>query len=717
MPKMRTGLAAAACGLLLAATAHAQLTLDTSDATDWKISNGVISLDWNSTDGHVFSVHLVGHSDELVDTTSTHNGQPNGLYMDNAGVGSGTNTAGYSLIPGQYLDWWMTTASNAKNAFTYSQHYILAPGEAGFHVYFVANHSATDVPGSLGQVQYVFRINLSLFNNTYSVDTGLNNLGPQVVPLPDPSVLGNTDPGRQVQNAALDIHGLPAPSGFTRSFYTKYDYSSYEYLHRAHGVYGTQYGAWTVVNSEDSLVGGPTKQNLIFTDNILMMECLSNHLDNDLGYTPPQGVDSSRLFGPYAFHFNVVHESRPDPGAMYWEALASQRGARFLYDRDAVLAQNGYVSSWQRGRVHARIAGLNGERDPRGEDGDRWNPAGHPDEPVGGPFAHSAWAVLADNLTNFQYSTVGHEYWAPVGPDGEVDLHGVAPGTYRLSVYKLGTLGELRKDNIVVKAGQTTELPKLSFTREDFGSAAPVWTIGVADRSAHEFRHGHDANGQDDREYWGNWNYWADFAANQGAAVWYATAVGAQQATTDLDQWNYTQWQSFNPGLYAGIYNPSDDTTDGYKYILPSYVSSVKAQTPPWQIHFTVTPEQLAQGKYVVVSVPLAATEADVIPTLNGGNTLLWRGVKLNASDAMLRSGLAGRYQWVVFQWDASLLNPPGQDNVITLSVNRPSGVMYDALRMEITDQSADPAVTGWNDYEYLYGATYTPANDAVENP
>jgi Polysaccharide lyase family 4, domain III/Polysaccharide lyase family 4, domain II len=680
----------AAAVMLPAVAVHAQLTIDTSTASDWKISNGAIALDWNSTTGHVFSVHLAGHSDELVDTTTTSNGQPDGLYMDNSGVGSGTTTAGYALAAGQYLDWWITTASNATNAFTYTQHFILAPHDTGFHVYFVANHAVTDIPGSLGQVQYVFRINLSLFTNTWSVNTGLNNLGVENIPLPDPSVLGNTDPGRQVQNAVLDLHGLPVPPGFTRQFFTKYDYSSYEYLHLAHGVYGSQYGAWTVVTSPDTLVGGPTKQDLIFTDNILMMECLSNHLDNDLAYTPPQGVNTTRLFGPYYFHFNAVNGLNSSPGVMYLEALVSAASARGLYDADATLAQNGYVPSWQRGRVTGKIAGLGG--------------------------LGNAWAVLGDNQTNFQYSTAGHEYWVPVGPGGVVDLEGVAPGTYRLSGYELGKLGELRQDNVVVNAGQTTTLPGASFTAENFGSAPPLWTIGTPDRSAHEYLHGHNAQGQDDREYWGNWNYWADFAANQGAVIWYATPGGSTPATTDLNQWNYTQWQTFDPGLYAGIYNPGDDTTDGYKYILPSYVSSVSADTPPWQIHFTTTAEQQAQGQYVVLSVPLAATAADVIPALNG-NELVWHGVGIKASDAMARSGLAGTYQWVVFQWNTSQLNPPGQDNVITLSVNRPEGVMYDALRMEITNQSAAPATTGWNDYEFLYGSTYVGANDALPNP
>lgn len=703
----RMPLLAAAIVIVFAAAAHAQITIDTSDASDWKISNTVVLLDWNSTTGHVFGVQLAGHSDQLVDTTTTQFGQPDGLYMDNSGVGSGTTTTGYTLVPGRYLDWWITTASNATNPFTYTQHFILAPNDSGFHVYFVANHSATDVPGSLGQVQFVFRINLSLFTSTYSVNSGLNNLGPENIPLPDPSVLGNTDPGRQVQNAVLDLHGLPVPPGYTREFYTKYDYSSYEYLHRAHGVYGSQYGAWAVVTSPDTLVGGPTKQDLIFTNNILIMECLSNHLDNDLAYTPPQGVDTARLFGPYYFHFNTVNSQNEPPGLLYLDALDSALSAPFVYNSDTMLIQSGYVPSRQRGRVKGKFAGLSGMNGLE------------PLEP-GEPSwlsQHSAWAVLGDNQTNFQYSTSGHQYWAPIAPDGTVNVSGVAPGTYRLSVYQLGQLGELRQDSVVVNAGQTTTLPSLTFTPENFGAAPPLWTIGAPDRSSHEFLHGLDANGQDDREYWGNWNYWADFAANQGAVIWYGTAEGSTSATTDLQQWNYTQWQSFDPGLYAGIYNADDDTTNGYQYILPSYVSSISADTPPWQIHFTTTAEQQAQGQYVVLSVPLAATAADVIPSLNGGNTLVWHGVGIKASDAMVRNGFEGTYQWVVFQWDTTQLNPPGQDNVISLSVNRADGVMYDALRLEITDASADHTVTGWNDYEYLYGNTYEPANDAVPNP
>lgn len=104
----QTSLLAAALMFSFAAAAHAQITIDTSDAIDWKISNGAIYLDWNPTTGHVYDVQLAGHSDRLVDTTTTQSGQPMGLYMDNSGVGSGTTTAGYALVPGRYLDWHST---------------------------------------------------------------------------------------------------------------------------------------------------------------------------------------------------------------------------------------------------------------------------------------------------------------------------------------------------------------------------------------------------------------------------------------------------------------------------------------------------------------------------------------------------------------------------------------------------------------------------------
>jgi hypothetical protein len=377
--------------------------------------------------------------------------------------------------------------------------------------------------------------------------------------------------------------------------------------------------------------------------------------------------------------------------ALYEDALDAGAGLATFYDQEGILAQNGHIPSTQRGTIAPIIAG------------------------GGSATANTAWVVLSDDHTNFQYSSVGSQYWIANTASGVTTLGGVIPGTYRLTAYVLGQWGELRKDDVAVTAGATVS-PVLRFVPENFGPARPIWTIGTPDRSAREFRHGTDAQGQDDREYWGAWDFWNDFASTSGVVTYFATAVGAIPATTSVQQWNYVHWHTFNPGLFAGTFNPTDDSTAGYKYICPAFVGDCStAAVPPWQVHFATTAAQVAQGRFVALSVALAATEANLTVKLNG-NPLTWPGASVKPSDAQVRSGLAGTFQWVVFQWDTSKLAATGKDNVLTLDVSRTEGVMYDALRMEITNTSAAPSSTGWHDYEYVDATGYTPANDAVSS-
>jgi hypothetical protein len=688
--------------IALTGTGTGTLTINTSSATDWKISNGLLTLDWNSNTGAVFGVHLTGYTDNLVDTTTISSaGQPDGLYMDNTGQAAGTVTSGYSQVGNEYIDWWVTTASNATNPFTYTQHFIITANDTGFHIYSTVGHSATDIAGSIGQWQYVFRINLSDFVTTYTVNEGLNNLGVQTVTQPSTTITGNTDPGRVVSNAVEDLHGLgPLPASFLRQFYTKYDYSSYEYLHQEHGIYGSTFGAWMVLpyTGIESIVGGPTKQDLIFTNNILMMEALSSHFVANMAYTPPQGVATNRLFGPFYYHFNAFTTTNTTPASLYSEASTYEPAFNFLYDSDTTLATAGYVASNARGKVSPIV--YNG----------------------GSATPNAAWTVLSDNATNFQYTNQGRQYWVNNNALGTASISGVVPGTYRLSSYVLGQWGEARQDNVVVKANQTT-MPVLSFTPENFSNYTPIWTIGTPDRSGHEFLHGEDSNGNDFRNYWGAYNFWQDFAANKGTQIYYATAEGSTPATNNPLAVNYVQWGTFDPGLFGGVYNATDDTTDGYNYVIPAYVNTLTGATgtngtgtavPPLTIHFTTTAAQQAQGQYTVLSVGLACAENDVIATLNG-QQLIWHAT--NPSDCMVRSGLSGYYQWLALQWNTSLLTAPGQDNVLTIGSNHAEGFTWDALRMEITNTSAAPGVTGWNDYEWLYGSQDIPANDTIPNP
>jgi hypothetical protein len=685
--------------LPLTGTGTGTISLNTTNAADWVINNGAVTLDFDPAQFHIFAVHLAGDSNNLVDVTniSSKDGKALGLYMGNQGQGTGTLYTGSQQVGNAYLDFWVGEQSNSANFITYEMHFIVTANDPGFHTYYVAKHSATDIVGNLGLVLWQFRTNLNLFTHSYEVNSGLNNLGAIDTPIPSPFNQQLNDPGRQVQNAVVDLHGITdsATAAFIasqgRQFYTKYDYSTYEYLHKEQGVYGTQYGTWCVLPRTDTIAGGPSKQDVDVLNQLIQQEMSGSHYVGTLSWTPPQGVATTKLWGPVYWHFNQVNATNSTPAALYQEAQTWLGWFDTLYDNDSTLTASNYTPSAGRGMVTATIAG------------------------GGSSTPNAAWTVLSDPATNFQWTSAGYDYWTN-NLTGTATMSGVVPGTYRLSSYVLGQWGEMRQEGVTVAAGQTTALGNLTFVPENFGTAVPIWTVGTPDRSAHEFLHGHDASGNDFRNYLGQFDFWNDFAPTLGQQTYYATAVGSVPATNDLSKINYVQWGTFDPGLFAGIYNAADDTTDGYNYVVPSYVGAANVATkgpPPLNIHFTTTAGQTAQGSNVVVSVALASTYGSVVANLNG-HQLIWHYV--NSSDAMIRSGLSGYYQWVVLDWPTSYLNAPGVDNVLSFGVSQ-IGWMPDAIRMEITNSTGDPAVTGWHDYEYVNASKYTAATDAAANP
>jgi len=437
--KVRQLIALAAIGMTVGgySCAQSQITIDTSNASAWVISNGVLTVRWLPGDGRVNSIRWSAAPNvELIDQTNTNRLGPKGFYMDNAGNIGGTLTSSYYLDPsGNYIDFWVTHVADSTSGFTWSWHDVLFANDPGIHVYFVLDHGPGNVPASVGQVQWVFRGDLTQFRNSYAVNTGLGNLGAISVPLPDAVLFGTgLTSGRSVQDATSDLHGLPLPGNFRRQFYTKYDYSSYEYLHKAEGVFGSNLAAWMVVPSNESLTGGPTKQNLIFTGNLLIMEAYSNHLDNQINFTVPANATMHRLYGPFYLRFNQLSDVYPTAASLYQEALSAAAQIKPAYDTETALLNNGYVPSADRSEVQVKVGGAKGLA------------------------LNQAWAVLSDQGSDFQYSHAGWEYWENINPGGLANFHNVAPGTYRLSVYVLGQWGELRRDSIVVKSGETTHV-------------------------------------------------------------------------------------------------------------------------------------------------------------------------------------------------------------------------------------------------------------------
>jgi hypothetical protein len=245
---------------------------------------------------------------------------------------------------------------------------------------------------------------------------------------------------------------------------------------------------------------------------------------------------------------------------------------------------------------------------------------------------------------------------------------------------------------------------------------------------------GHNATGGDQRQYYGAYNYWAEEQAlgAQGYVSYNATAttIGgvAEPATNNPNAWIANQWVSFNPGEYDSVNGTSDfySSTNNPNYNstsstnpngAPAYVVAAGGPASytgaPWQIHFTTTTAQDAQGQYVVLSVGLVAQDSSLVISLNG-HSETWSYNNFSPDDPMVRSGDAGFYQWAAFQFPTTDLEKVGTDNEFTLGLSdHADGVMYDALRMEITNTSANPTTTGWHDYTYINGSTQTAQNDA----
>ena len=357
---------------------------------------------------------------------------------------------------------------------------------------------------------------------------------------------------RGLGNAQTDFAGISLPSNVLGSapgssigaIQGKYLSASYSYLQQIEGMYGSASsngpGLWEMFPSMDTWSCGPTKQgNLNGMSGGMYVEETSNHWTSECYFNMAPGQVINRLFGPEYFKINQFSSTITTPQQMAANALIYFPQLPNLYDDVAgqviystyntgtvipSLNDNGYALSTARGILAPTIT--NG----------------------GSSTANTSWTVLSDPETNFQFTNQGRQYWVSQNPTGTATINNVTPGTYRLSQYVLGEWGELRHDGISISANQTTS-PSLTFVPENFGTASPIWTIGTPDRSAHEYLHGKNPDGSDARYYYGEWNYWGDFASTSGQQVYYATAEGSTPATNNPLALNYNQWTVFDPGL------------------------------------------------------------------------------------------------------------------------------------------------------------------------
>jgi Polysaccharide lyase family 4, domain II len=529
-------------GAVLARPGLGAVNVAQNSSTNWTITNNALTVVFDPAKQDLTSVKLGSGANLLVSGGT--------VDQEFAGTpfGGGTQTFNLNMGPNNsYADVWTDSASagsavdsNNKliNPIDYQFHYVFFNNDPTIHVYEVLNHSATDPATSVGQGQFLFRSNPTLFPNFYQQNTGPNNMvGVTTTNVPSTNSNFSTvsgQAGRTVQDATTDLTGSGIPGDNGTNFYEKYDYSTYTQFWQATTAFGSQFGVSAVIPSAETLTGGPTKQVLNQTNpGIINLEFLSDHYGIDgsgpgnafpgYGYYPTQGVQSTKLFGPYAFR---IESSTGKTGAQInQDAINAIPTYQSEYQTDTALINAGYVTSGNRGNVQINAS----------------SPAGWSSNPI------KNTVVLSDNGVNMQESKEGYQYWAQLNANGSANISNAVPGTYRLTMYQLGQWGETRVDGVQVQQGMVNTPQNLKFTPENFGTAAPIWTIGTPDRSAAEFLNGHNAQGLDQRQFYGAYDYWGEMQTlgTPGKVVYYATSVGATPATNDPNKWIANEWKTF----------------------------------------------------------------------------------------------------------------------------------------------------------------------------
>lgn len=501
----------------------------TNSSSRITVDNGLTAFEVNKSNGRVDSLTLGGQ--QLV------GGAARGYFSSNVGdIGVGGSTywemgfAGttYSYATGpDFVDVALFYPASSTMPFDVTQHYVLRDGETGFHVYAEVEHTTAMDPKRIEEMRFVLRGSPNLFTHHWVADD-------RHAVMPTPAELSA---GTNVIDATDRLQPGTAYEAETGlDVYTKYDWSVGMDEADVFGIYGANYGAWIVQANKESLIGGPTKQELTVhqttTTPVLLGMLVGQHYGTPGSIEAPGNL--SRSFAPMYVHLN----SGTDVEALHADALTYNDPAvhQAFYDS---LGMASWVDSADRSTVTGMLHFGSGRP------------------------AEGATVMLTDNDTYHQYSKYGHQYWTTVEPDGSFDLSGVRPGTYRLSAYRPGTFGEFYEDDVTVGTGPALDVGDIAWQPPDHG--VDLWQIGTFDRTATEFRHGAD------NEY-RNWdvrdNYVDDFPDDV------LFAVGQSDEATD---WNFVHWERATDG-HSPVWTIQFETGDIPEGLTTSLTIAVAGQ-------------------------------------------------------------------------------------------------------------------------------------------
>lgn len=417
----------------------------------------------------------------------------------------------------------------------------------------------------------------------------------------------------------------------------KYGYSALIAETPAYGWASTKSrcGLWLINPSSEYLAGGPTKMEL------------TGHLDVNREGTPvllnmwhgshyggsaltiAENEVWTKVIGPFAIHCN-----EGEAPESLWEkatAAAAEEHAAWPF---SWLNLPEYPLAAERASATGKLVIKNPA-----------SPPGRLRVGLTAPVRETISRRGRKDTVDWQRNSRDYQFWTIARPDGTFTLPNLRAGNYTLHAFADGIPGEFARTGVVIASGAPLDLGTLTWKPEE--GRRCLWQIGIADRSAAEFRRGAEAE---------TWGTYYQFPKDFPDGVDYT--IGKSDWTKD---WNYAQCGISREGAGGG--------------------GSGGVTSSAWNVNFDL-PEVPAGAVSLRLGICGNRSPSGVFLTVNGkpsGGT-----GPLPDSGVMHRDAARGAWLERSLPITPGLLKTGTNTLTLTLPVNSlAEGVLYDFVRLE----------------------------------
>jgi rhamnogalacturonan endolyase len=573
-----------------------------------ELSNGKITATLNKRGSTITSIKLGAH--ELVSSKGVYYSMGGGKsYRQPTGATYRVVKQTPEIAEVSFLQKWKPGSPQAVDI---EVHYVLKRGESGIHTYAILDHPADYPDSGVGEWRMVWGMPAKNGREWLMEKIRVDKL--RAWEMPSPADLSKAKP-----TGIKEI--IQLTSGHRAGMFDcKYDFNLEYY---STGCWGhasdkNQVGAWVVLGSHEFFNDGPMKQDLSSASGIIHIHFGMNHYAGS-STRLAAGTAWRKIYGPFLLYCNQGGNA----DALWQDARAKAAAERKEWPHAWVDDAEIYPPRSARGTVRGRLTIH-----------DRLKPS---------VSASGAWVGLSQPAAggNFQNESNGYQYWTKADARGNFEIPHVRPGSYTLSAFNQGVVGEFELSGAAVKPGINAagdlvwEVPRIG--------KSLAWEIGVPDRRAAEFRHGND--------YFHGY-VWTNFSK---------------------------EWK--NPLVYQiGKSNPATD----WNFAQGSYLKNDRCQTWPWEIRFQLV-DPPAAGNARLILAFASADMARVDVNVNGKSVSTVMPANSDGN-ALLREAIHAKYSLHPVDFPASQLRKGA--NTITLTQTRNNGpachVMYDYVALEL---------------------------------